>query len=1041
MFAGLVGLETLVLKSNQLTCVVNETFSELSSIKYLSLYDNRITCMMSGTFDHMRSLTTLLLMANPFDCNCHLKWLPEWMSGPGSGIDTGNPRCAQPAHYKDVPISEIDSQEFKCEQQHDQASIELYGDNSANKLAYFEYFCSAGINCPLKCTCNLADNIVRCSRAKLKDFPKDVDPTTLELFVDNNEIRSLPSSSLRNLNELTLLDLSNNRLQVLPDQQFVNMTKLQTLILSYNKLQCIQPEAFAGLRSLRVLALHGNDISIVPQQTYKHLSASLSHLAIGSNPLYCDCHTRWLAEWIQRDYIEAGIAKCADPPHMRDKLLLTTSTNQFDCSLASTKYDTIAGYISDEPIIDVPVLAKCDACYTFPCQNGATCVSQANMDYQCKCLPNNYGKNCEFQIDACFDRPCENGATCTSLTSASSQNMAKQANNSREQFVCTCPSGFTGTRCHINIDDCIGHKCTNNATCVDLIDGYKCHCPPGFTGAYCETQIDLCQTLQVKCENGGTCVDAGPGHPQGYQCQCQTGFNGPSCENNIDDCVDHQCQNGAACVDGINTYTCYCHDPQTTGVYCEILGAPVALAMTGQINASETSAANSITLSVLPPVNVNQAPVVNPAATWNEIENTNTLVRTPPSNMLKSFQTQQARPGFENRGNGQQQDMSDNNELATGIKGSHQPHPSYPLCPFEVLSAQNLSEPVEHGVCVMQDGVPVYRCFAGFMGSRCEQAQSFLFKASNDSILEFDQYLDSSATTDVANISFRFATEEIFGPLFYTGNEMQHLTAELYLGRVRVGFSVGRNQARHIYSTHMVNDSNYHHVEIILYNDHYVNFTLDKHEHATIVASTSASGNNDDNFEFTDPYYFGGLDDGIYEQAQRLAQVWSSESKFRGCIKEMFVNGQSLSPAIAIRANKVKPGCYQFEHSDPCKPNNRCQKSGGTCEPIDRFNYKCVCHNGWSGEFCEEAPTCKRQNLRRYYEDNGCQSTRLLKLPECVGSCGSNCCRPSRTKKKRIHMQCPDGSTYTKNIEVIRRCSCASCSQSYQELLTAARPT
>lgn len=37
-----------------------------------------------------------------------------------------------------------------------------------------------------------------------------------------------------------------------------------------------------------------------------------------------------------------------------------------------------------------------------------------------------------------------------------------------------------------------------------------------------------------------------------------SGFTGLDCEMNTDDCVRHQCQNGATCLDGLGTYTCLC---------------------------------------------------------------------------------------------------------------------------------------------------------------------------------------------------------------------------------------------------------------------------------------------------------------------------------------------------------------------------------------------------------------------------------------------------------------------------------------------------
>ena len=68
---------------------------------------------------------------------------------------------------------------------------------------------------------------------------------------------------------------------------------------------------------------------------------------------------RWLSEWVKTDYIEPGIAKCAKPALMKDKLLLTSPSNLFLCQ--------------QEDQVEAEILSKCDLCYTSPCQNGASC--------------------------------------------------------------------------------------------------------------------------------------------------------------------------------------------------------------------------------------------------------------------------------------------------------------------------------------------------------------------------------------------------------------------------------------------------------------------------------------------------------------------------------------------------------------------------------------------------------------------------------------------------------------------------------------------
>jgi hypothetical protein len=115
-------------------------------------------------------------------------------------------------------------------------------------------------------------------------------------------------------------------------------------------------------------------------------------------------------------------------------------------------------------------MAKCDACFTFPCKNGGKCLTQPERDYQCDCAPGFHGKNCEFMIDACYGNPCRNGASCKVLEEG--------------RFSCLCLAGFSGMRCETNIDDCDNNKCQNNATCVDLVNTYQSKCQAGFMGTF-----------------------------------------------------------------------------------------------------------------------------------------------------------------------------------------------------------------------------------------------------------------------------------------------------------------------------------------------------------------------------------------------------------------------------------------------------------------------------------------------------------------------------------------------------------------------------
>lgn len=53
------------------------------------------------------------LLANSFNCNCHLAWLGKWLRK--KRIVSGNPRCLKPFFLKDIPIQDVDAQDFTCE--------------------------------------------------------------------------------------------------------------------------------------------------------------------------------------------------------------------------------------------------------------------------------------------------------------------------------------------------------------------------------------------------------------------------------------------------------------------------------------------------------------------------------------------------------------------------------------------------------------------------------------------------------------------------------------------------------------------------------------------------------------------------------------------------------------------------------------------------------------------------------------------------------------------------------------------------------------
>ena len=57
--------------------------------------------------------------------------------------------------------------------------------------------------------------------------------------------------------------------------------------------------------------------------------------------------------------------------------------------------------------------------------------------------------------------------------------------SSVDEYRCSCPVGFTGVNCQIEIDYCNNDTCRYNGWCTSDRTGYTCTCLHGFTGMLC----------------------------------------------------------------------------------------------------------------------------------------------------------------------------------------------------------------------------------------------------------------------------------------------------------------------------------------------------------------------------------------------------------------------------------------------------------------------------------------------------------------------------------------------------------------------------
>ena len=141
-----------------------------------------------------------------------------------------------------------------------------------------------------------------------------------------------------------------------------------------------------------------------------------------------------------------------------------------------------------------------DTCLSSPCQNGGTClVNSANGDWMCECPGGTSGDNC-----ACSDIYCENDRPCV---------------NGASEPSCDCGEIFTGSRCELDIDECLDVNICNGGHCINSNGGFNCICPSSRQGDRCENDVNECE--EHGCHSNGECTN----YHGSYTCECLPGYD------------------------------------------------------------------------------------------------------------------------------------------------------------------------------------------------------------------------------------------------------------------------------------------------------------------------------------------------------------------------------------------------------------------------------------------------------------------------------------------------------------------------------------
>eukprot|EP00578_Thalassiosira_sp_NH16_P016203 CAMPEP_0181125462 /NCGR_PEP_ID=MMETSP1071-20121207/27064_1 /TAXON_ID=35127 /ORGANISM="Thalassiosira sp., Strain NH16" /LENGTH=759 /DNA_ID=CAMNT_0023210909 /DNA_START=46 /DNA_END=2325 /DNA_ORIENTATION=+ len=242
-----------------------------------------------------------------------------------------------------------------------------------------------------------------------------------------------------------------------------------------------------------------------------------------------------------------------------------TGTPMCDCNSAHTNEVSYAGSSCEQEGSEYcePGLDQ-DQKDAF-CTKHGRCINDPDARHMgCTCDEGWSGDLCDIEGDKepVCDLDCQNEGSCRFgmkgyKDSYDALGLPVHAKKSEKGMYCSCPSGFTGLKCEVDMNHCHIHDGTSDHFCLNGVPcnpdnpafegiekSFSCKCDEGqsevtqmLTGRFCEYAVtefcsqDLSRHSNSFCTNGGNCKELNRrGDSEHHGCCCPVGYEGEHCQ-------------------------------------------------------------------------------------------------------------------------------------------------------------------------------------------------------------------------------------------------------------------------------------------------------------------------------------------------------------------------------------------------------------------------------------------------------------------------------------------------------------------------------